>query len=92
MKKFIDVHAGEVMAGQGEVVLKSDSNRACVVIAAHDSIKKIGGLAHSMFLAGLRNIKEESIREEAAKAIDEMLNDMSILGADLDNIEIYSGI
>ena len=88
MKRFIDVHAGEVMAGQGEVVLKSDSNRACLVIAAYDSVKKIGGLAHSMFSAGLRNIKDTAVREEAAKAIDEMLKDMSVLGSSLDNIEV----
>ena len=89
MKRFIDVHAGEVMAGRGDVILRSDTNNACLVIAAHDSTRKIGGLAHAIFLSGGMDImKKLSISDDTSSIIDKMIEDMTILGSKRDDIEI----
>jgi chemotaxis receptor (MCP) glutamine deamidase CheD len=59
------------------------------VIAAYDSLRKIGGLAHAMFLAGGwdKNMDIPLILD-ASKAIDEMIEDMTLLGANRDDIEV----
>lgn len=75
MKRFIEVHDGEVVAAQGEVVLKSDTDHACLVITACDSIHKIGALAHAII-------------PDVSHAIDEMITDMTLLGARKDDIEV----
>lgn len=89
MKRFIDVHRGEIMAGKGEVVLKSDAEAACLVIVAHDSVKKVGGLAHAMFRN--RSLNKEfhsAVLRDASAAIDEMIEDMTMIGAGKDDIEV----
>ena len=89
MKKLIDVQRGEVMAGQGEVMLKSEAQGACLVIAAYDAKKKIGGLAHAMFLNGSLDKKHHSsVMRDAASAVDEMITDMTMLGSSRDDIEV----
>ncbi len=89
MKRTIDVHTGQVMAGQGEVVLKSDTTGACMVIAAYDGIRKVGAMANAMFLEnGLDAKRNFSALTIAAKAIDEMIADMTALGASKDDIEV----
>lgn len=89
MKRLIDVHTGEVMAGSEETVLHSDSHNRCMVICAYDSMRKIGGLAHAMFLSGRLNKKcSSSIVRDAGGAIDEMIDDMLLLGASKDDIEV----
>ena len=87
MKRFVDVHTGEVMAGQGEVVLKSDTNGGCLVIVAYDKLHKIGALAHAMFLSEQQRKNCRKMRDAAA-AINEMLEDMSLLGATANDIEV----
>lgn len=89
MKRFIGVHTGEIMAGQGEVILKSDTSSACIVIVGYDISKKIGGLAHAMFLKkGPEQRGNFSEMRDVEKAIDEMVKDMTLLGAKKENIEI----
>jgi len=89
MKRFIDVHKGEVMAGQGEVVLHSDSKEPCLVIVARDPDNKIGGLAHAVFMSGRLDKKwHSSAIRDAAGAIDEMIKDMTLIGASRENIEV----
>ena len=88
MKRFVNVHTGEVMAGKDEIVLHSDTHAACMVIVAYDSIAKIGGLAHSMFMAHKGNTKKYKTMRDADHAIDEMVNDMAALGAKKENIEV----
>ena len=89
MKRHIDVHRGEVMAGKGEVVLESDDNRACLVIAAHDATNKIGALAHAMFRNGSWDKKfHSSVMKDTSNAIDEMIEDMALLGADKEDIVV----
>ena len=81
MKRLVDVHTGEIMAGSNETVLHSDSHNRCMVICAYDSTKKIGGLAHAMFLSAGRLNKKISRHtlKDAGGAIDEMIDDMLLL-------------
>jgi chemotaxis receptor (MCP) glutamine deamidase CheD len=89
MKRFIDVHTGEVMAGQGDVVLKSDTKENAVVIVAYDAAHKIGALAHALFVGDFAVRRHHAHRlREASAAIDEMIADMALLGADRDSIEV----
>lgn len=89
MKRLVDVHTGEVMAGSEETILHSDSHNRCMVICAYDSLRKIGGLAHAMFLSGRLSKKcSNSIVRDAGGAIDEMIADMLLLGASKDDIEV----
>lgn len=89
MKRFINVHTGEIMAGREDITLNSDTNSACMVIVAYDAIKKIGGLAHAMFLSNGKNKKNKfTLMTDASGAIDEMMDDMTGLGAEKENIKI----
>ena len=90
MKRFIDVHMGEVMAGKEDAVLHSDANNACLVIAAYDSVHKIGGLAHAMFVStnGVVRRKNQPKSRDASSAIDEMIKDMELLGSNKEDIKI----
>ncbi len=89
MKKFVHVHSGDIMAGNKDTVLESDATKACLVIAAYDSVKKVGGLAHALFLSsGLIKRKNYPVTRDVASAIDEMLEDMILLGAHKDDIEV----
>jgi len=88
MKRLIDVHSGEVIAGQGEVVLKSDTTSPCLVFTAYDSVHKIGCLAHALFLSGPSKEIESTFLKDASHAIDEMISDMTLLGARKDDIEV----
>jgi chemotaxis receptor (MCP) glutamine deamidase CheD len=89
MKRRIDVHTGEIVAGQGEVVLQSDAQGACMVIVAYDAIKKIGGLAHALFASGNGlHTWQSTLMKNAEGAIDEMVSDMTLLGSDKNDIEV----
>ncbi len=89
MKRFIDVHAGEIMAAAQDTVLRSNTNNACLVYVAYDKIKRIGALAHSMFLSGSLGEKWSShILCDAERAIDEMIGDMKLLGSNVNDISI----
>ncbi|MBN1869210.1 MAG: hypothetical protein JW847_01355 [Candidatus Omnitrophica bacterium] len=89
MKRLVDVHTGEIMAGSNGTVLHSDSHNRCLVICAYDSSNKIGGLAHATFFPGKVNHKvSSSILKDAGGAVEEMINDMLLLGANRDSIEV----
>ncbi len=90
MKKLIGVHAGEITAGKGSVVLASDAKNECLVIAAYDAVHKIGGLAHAFFQNGKKNsVKKTNGRIlDSAKAVDKLMENMSMLGAQQDDIEV----
>ena len=90
MKRLVDVHTGEIMAGSNETILHSESHNRCMVICAYDSTKKVGGLAHATFLSAGRMDKKISrpTLRDAGGAIDEMINDMLLLGANKDDIEV----
>jgi len=89
MKRCIGVHTGEIMTGKGETVLKSDTNNACMVIVAYDQERKIGSLAHALFYENEQKRKaHSSLVRDANHAIDEMIKEMTLLGADKNGIEI----
>ena len=46
MKKIVYVNAAEVEIGTGETMLKSSPIDSCIVVAAYDSKKRIGAMAH----------------------------------------------
>ena len=78
-----------MIAGQGEVVLKSDTNTPCIVIAAFDTVRKIGALAHAMFMRNdFEGRLEAPMILDASHAVDEMISDMTLLGAARDDIEV----
>ncbi len=84
---LINVYTGEVKAGGKHSILKSNGIGSCVVIAAYDSKKKVGALAHIM-VPGAAPGKKVSQRTRYAKnAIKELIEQMTHLGADKDRIE-----
>jgi chemotaxis receptor (MCP) glutamine deamidase CheD len=89
MKKFVHVHTGDIMAGNRDTVLESDATKACLVIAAYDPIKKVGGLAHALFLKdGYVKRKNYPVTRDVSSAIDEMVQDMVLLGSAKNDIEV----
>ncbi|MFA5088237.1 MAG: hypothetical protein WC552_04305 [Candidatus Omnitrophota bacterium] len=88
MKRFVDVYTGEVMAGREEVVLKSNINHPGLVIVAYDPSRKIGGLAHAMFSSVSDKTKDPALLRDVDMAINEMMQDMSLLGAAREDIEV----
>lgn len=88
MKNIIDVQTGEVKAGSGEVIIKSDAIGSCIAIVAYDSRKKAGAIAHVM-LPGVSPEKCTPPRTRyAADAIDVMINEVARLGVNSDDIEV----
>ena len=87
MKETINAGTGEVKAGQG-IILKSSAIGSCVVIAAYDSEKKVGALAHVMLPGASPKGKTFQKTRYAADAVDEIMNRMAHLGASKDSIEV----
>ena len=88
MKRIIDVHTGEVKAGGKDTILKSNAIGSCVAIAAYDSTKKVGVLAHVMLPGAAPEGKTFQRTRYAADAIGEMINRMTDLEANKDGIEV----
>ena len=91
MKRIIDVHTGEVKAGGKDTILKSNAIGSCVAIAAYDSTKKVGVLAHVMLPGAAPEGKTFQRTRYAADAIGEMINRMTHLGTNgtnKDGIEV----
>ncbi|MBN1805383.1 MAG: chemotaxis protein CheD [Sedimentisphaerales bacterium] len=88
MEKYINVATGEVKVCEGAGVLKSIAIGSCVVIAACDSKKHLGVMAHVM-LPGRApsNIYNESTRY-AVDAIDKMVEVVSLRGFSLCDFEV----
>jgi chemotaxis receptor (MCP) glutamine deamidase CheD len=77
------------MAGHGDVVLESDTNVACFVILAYDTSHKVGGLAHALYFNGrMDKAWHSTTLRNTSEAIDEMISDMELIGADRGDIEI----
>jgi chemotaxis protein CheD len=83
MEKIVNVSTGELKVGRKGEILKSTAIGSCVVVAAYDSGKKIGVMAHVMLPGRApKNGYGESTRY-AADALDEMISRMTIKGANL---------
>jgi chemotaxis protein CheD len=87
MKDVIDVGTGAVGVTSAGVMLRSTAIGSCIVIAAYDSSKKVGAMAHIM-LPGSAPRKTLEKTKYAVNAIDEMVNRMSRLGSNRGDIEV----
>lgn len=87
MEKIVDVSTGKVeVAGRG-AILRSLAIGSCMVIAAYDSKKKIGAMAHVM-LPGRAPKKSSEKTKYAADAIDEMIELITQAGSNKDDLEV----
>ena len=87
IKRIIYVNTGDVKIGGVDAILKSNAIGSCVVIAAYDSKKKVGALAHVMIpgVSSDRKIFKKTIY--AADAIEEMINKMIHQGSNKNDIK-----
>ncbi|MBD3415055.1 MAG: hypothetical protein GF421_11565 [Candidatus Aminicenantes bacterium] len=86
-RRIINVQTGEVKTGDKNTILKSNAIASCVVVSAYDSIKEYGALAHIM-VPGEASEKKVSHQTRYAKnAINEMIEQMTHMGAEKGRIE-----
>ena len=82
------MQTGQVKVGRRNSILKSSAIGSCIVIAAYNSNKTVGALAHVMLPGNAPGEGDLQKTSYAADAIDEMLNRMAHLGVDNDEIEV----
>lgn len=88
MAKIIDVSIGQVKAGRKGSVLRSIAIGSCVAIAAYDSVKKVGGLAHVMLPGRAPEDSDGEKARYAADAIEEILRRITRLGGNTSDIDV----
>jgi len=88
MKEVIDISTGAVEATGAGVILRSNAIGSCVVIAAYDSSKKVGALAHIMLPGQAPKDADSESTRYAADAIDKMINRMTRAGANQRDLEV----
>ena len=76
MREIVDVNTGEIKIARGEITLRSIAIGSCVVVAAYDSIKKTGVMAHIMLPGSAPKNNDLGKTKYAVEAIGEMLNKM----------------
>ena len=86
-QKIIDVNTGEVKVAVEKGILRSVGIGSCVVVAAYNLRRKIGGMAHIM-LPG--NAPQQSLEKTkyAFDGIEQLLNQMFEVGANMDETEV----
>ncbi len=87
MKKIVYVNSAEVVIGTGETILKSSPIGSCIVVAAYDSKKRIGAMAHIMLAGSAPKFILKKMKY-AEDAIEEMLNQMHKIGSNTVDIEV----
>lgn len=88
MEKVIDVSTGMVEASKAGIILRSLAIGSCVVIAAYDSSKKVGAMAHIMLPGRAPKGADGERTRYAADAIDEMINRITREGANKCDLEV----
>ncbi len=88
MGKIIDVSTGMVEAAKAGIILRSLAIGSCVVIAAYDSSKKVGAMAHIMLPGRAPRGADHEKTRYAADAIDEMINRITKIGANKCDLEV----
>ena len=88
IEKVIDVSTGMVEASKAGIILRSLAIGSCVVIAAYDSSKKVGAMAHIMLPGRAPKGAYDKRTRYAANAIDEMINGMTRTGANQCDLEV----
>ena len=72
-QKIIDVNTGQVKAAVGKGILRSVGIGSCVVVAAYNLSRKIGGMAHIM-LPGIAPQQSLEKTKYAFDGIEQLLN------------------
>ena len=86
--KFIDVDTGKVEVSSKPVILRVMAIGSCIVVAAYDRNRKIGGLAHIM-LPGRSPGGNDDVRMKYAEdAIDILLDTAKKGGAGAEDLEV----
>ncbi len=87
MKQVVDVNTGEVKVGVGETILRSVAIGSCVAVAALDSVKRVGAMAHIMLPGSAPKYSLEKTKY-AFDGIEQLLNQMFEAGANTDETEV----
>lgn len=88
MKEVIDISTGAVEVAGAGAILRSNAIGSCIVIAAYDSSKKVGAMAHIMLPGRAPKDADSERTRYAADAIDEMINRMTRTGANQCDLEV----
>ncbi len=88
MKEVIDISMGEVKVAGAGTILRSNAIGSCIVIAAYDSSKKVGAMAHIMLPGRAPKDADSERTRYAADAIDEMIDRMTRTGANQCDLEV----
>ena len=83
MEKIVNVSTGEVKVGRKGEILKSTAIGSCVVIAAFDSEKNLGVMAHVMLPGRAPKSTYGESTRYAADAIEQMISKITVEGANL---------
>ena len=86
-QKIIDVNTGQVKAAVGKGILRSVGIGSCVVVAAYNLSRKIGGMAHIM-LPGAAPQQSLEKTKYAFDGIEQLLKQMFEAGANTDETEV----
>jgi len=81
MDNIIKVGMADLQSSRHPCILTTLGLGSCVGVALYDRISKISGLAHIMLPSSLQAKNAMNIAKFADTAIDKLLNDMLILGA-----------
>ncbi len=87
MEEVIYVSTGEVKVAAGEAILRAVAIGSCIVVAALDSKKRIGAMAHVM-LPGKAPRQFLEKTKYAFDAIEKMLGQMLEAGSNPNDIEV----
>jgi len=87
MEEVIYVNTGEVKVAMGKAGLLTIAIGSCVVVAALDSKKKVGAMAHVM-LPGKAPRRFPEKTKYAFDAIEKLLNLMLEAGSNVDDIKV----
>ena len=85
--QIIDVNTGEVKIASGPIMLRSVAIGSCIVVAALDSEKRVGGMAHIM-LPGIAPSNSIDKTKYASNAINKLIGMLNGSGVEPDNIEV----
>ncbi|MDO8265267.1 MAG: chemotaxis protein CheD [Candidatus Parcubacteria bacterium] len=83
-REMINVGISDFRIGSGDCILQTSGIGSCVAVVLYDSLKKIGGLSHSM-LPG----ESESDPKYVGSAIEIMIKNMELLGADVQKLQAW---
>jgi len=81
------VSSGQIITGSKDEILTSSPLGSCVAVVAYDIKNRVGGMAHIMLPGKSKNQKEHK-NKYADNALENLLSEMNLLGAEKSKIEI----